>query len=73
MFRAKIRIHPETAKNHGLSEDSVFEVFFNAPNLVINQLSEADIEESFVPAADDECEGCHFFCKAQGRCILEQD
>ncbi len=46
MFHAKIRIHPETAKNHGLSEDSMFEVFYTAPNLVINQLSGEDIEGS---------------------------
>lgn len=44
MFRANIRVSPDTAKLHGLDEDSVFEVFYKAPNLCIRQLSEEELE-----------------------------
>ena len=43
MFRANIRVSPDTAKLHGLDEDSVFEVFYKAPNLCIRQLSEEEL------------------------------
>lgn len=73
MIRVNIRINPEIAEEHGLDEDTMFEAFYKAPNLCIHQLSEGDLEELFEPDFDEECKGCYHYCKAQGRCLLDQD
>ena len=73
MFRANICISSDVAKLHGLDEDSVFEVFYRAPNLCIRQLSEDEQEEIFEPDFDEECRGCPHYCKAQGRCLLDMN
>lgn len=73
MFRANIRVSPDTAKLHGLDEDSVFEVFYKAPNLCIRQLSEEELEELFEPDYNKQCIGCAHFCKIQGCCLLDMD
>ena len=48
MFCVNIRISPETAKKYGLTEDSVFEVFYDAPVLKVRQLNEEEIDDRTV-------------------------
>ena len=73
MFRTNIRIQPEAAEVHGLSEESMFEAFYNAPYLTVRQLSDEELDELIESDFDEACKDCPHYCKMQGRCLLDQD
>ena len=70
MFCVNIRISPETAKKYGLTEDSVFEVFYDAPVLKVRQLNEEEVDDLCTPESED-CEGCPLYCLKHQCCVLD--
>ena len=70
MFCVNIRISPETAKKYGLTEDSVFEVFYDAPVLKVRQLNEEEMDDLCNPESED-CEDCPLYCRTHQCCVLD--
>lgn len=71
MFCVNIRISPETEKKYGLTEDSAFEIFYDAPLLKVRQLSEEEVDELCNPESKD-CDGCPLYCRKYQLCVLDQ-
>ncbi len=62
-----IKMPKETAKDLGITEDSVIEAFYEDGFLHIRTID----PEILMALEQTECEGCEFYCPACNRCTAE--